>query len=144
MGVMVDLEAEGLRVITEENLASDVTNIGPVVERVVRHLKTHANVPGSEEDVDLALREAVANAVVHGNGRDPRKLVNIILASDEDDGLFLIVRDSGRGFDPSRVSNPVRGPGIHAPNGRGVFLMRELMKDVTFRDNGREVRLRIR
>ena len=144
MGVMVDLEAEGLRVIAEENLASDVNNIGPVVERVVRHLKTHVDVPGSEEDVDLALREAVANAVVHGNGRDPRKLVQIILASDDDNGLFFIVRDSGGGFDPSRVSNPVCDRGIHAPNGRGVFLMRELMKDVTFRDNGREVRLRIR
>ena len=140
---MVDLETEGLRVIAEEHVPSDVTNIGPAVERVVGHLRTHANAPGREEDVDLALREAVANAVVHGNGRDPRKLVHIILASDEDDGLFLIVRDSGRGFDPSRLSNPVCDRGIHAPNGRGVFLMRELMKDVTFRDNGREVRLRI-
>ncbi len=92
---------------------------------------------------NLALREAVANAVVHGNGRDPSKLVRIILASDDHDGLFLIVQDSGRGFDPASVSNPVRGTGIRAPNGRGVFLMRELMKDVTFRDGGREVRLRI-
>jgi serine/threonine-protein kinase RsbW len=141
---MVDFEAEGLRVIVEENLSSDVTNIGPVVERVVGHLRTHASVQGDEDDVDLALREAVTNAVVHGNERDPRKLVNIVLASDEADGLFLIVRDSGRGFDQSRVSSPLSGPGIYAPNGRGVFLMRELTKAVTFRDNGREVRMRIR
>ena len=138
-----DAEAEGLRLIADERVTSDVANIGPAVERIVEHLRADPRAREREDDVNLALREAVANAVVHGNERDPTKLVRIILAAAEDRSLFLIVQDSGRGFDPARVSSPVNGTAIHAPNGRGVFLMRELMKDVTFRDGGREVRLRI-
>ncbi len=142
-GGMFGLEAEGLRLIAEERIASKVINIGPVVERIVAYLRESGHATGREDDVDLALREAVANAVVHGNGQDPGKFVSIHVVSDSDGGVLLIVRDSGQGFDPSGVSSPVCGSAIQAPNGRGVFLMRELMKDVTFRNGGREVRLRV-
>jgi len=138
-----DAAAEGWQVIAEERVPSNVANIGPAVERVVAYLRMDPRARVREGEVSVALREAVANAVIHGNRMDPNKLVQIMLASATDGSLLLIVRDSGRGFDPSGVRSPVQGRAVHAPNGRGVFLMRELMKDVTFRDGGREVRIRI-
>lgn len=138
-----DLAAEGFHVIAEERVPSNVANISPAVDRIVSRIRAERRVVGREEDVDLALREAMTNAVVHGNNQDPTKLVRVIVASDDDDGLLLIVRDLGQGFDPSTLPSPVRDQGIHATNGRGVFLMRTLMKEVTFRDGGREVRMRI-
>ena len=138
-----DLEAEGLHVIAEEHVSSDITNIGPAVGHIVSRLRAEGRAVGREEDVDLALREAVTNAVVHGNNQDPAKHVRVMAASDDAGGLFLVVRDAGDGFDPSVLPNPLQSERIQATNGRGVFLMHTLMKDVDFRDGGREVRMRV-
>ena len=85
----------------------------------------------------------MTNAVVHGNNQDPAKHVLVMAASDDAGGLFLVVRDADDGFDPSALPNPLQSERIRATNGRGVFLMHTLMKDVDFRYGGREVRMRV-
>ena len=58
------------------------------------------------ESIGLAVREAVANAIVHGNRSEPEKAVRVSVALCENCDLLIIVRDSGSGFDPRQASRP--------------------------------------
>jgi len=92
----------------------------------------------------LAVREAIANAMVHGNHCDPEKAVRISVAVNENCDLFVSVKDSGSGFDPAGLPNPVAPENLLAPHGRGIFIMRQLMDQVDFEfDHGTEVRMRL-
>ena len=57
---------------------------------------------GREFEIELALREALANAIEHGSGNDPSKQVECCVACDHERGMLIVVRDPGPGFDPSR------------------------------------------
>lgn len=82
--------------------------------------------------IGLATHEAVVNAVVHGNRRDPGRLVEIRLACDGDD-LVIRVADRGDGFDPAGVADPLLPENLLRPGGRGLLLMRALMDEVGHR-----------
>lgn len=92
-------------------------------------------------DVALALQEALANAVIHGCKSDPTLTVDCWVACDPGPGILIIVRDPGAGFDHDSPPNPLDKESLHATNGRGVYLIRELMDDVHFLRNGAEVHM---
>jgi serine/threonine-protein kinase RsbW len=83
-------------------------------------------------NVGLAVREAVINAVLHGNRQDRRLKVNVTLESD-DDGLRATVRDEGHGFDPSATPDPTDGENRLRTSGRGLLLMQAFVDEVRFR-----------
>jgi len=89
--------------------------------------------------VELALDEALANAIRHGCHNDPAKQVQCVVSTDAAGELVIVVRDPGPGFDPAKVPNPLQGSNLLKPSGRGVFLINELMDKVEFADGGREV-----
>ncbi len=89
--------------------------------------------------VELALDEALANAIRHGCKNDPSKQVQCVVSTDAAGELVIVVRDPGPGFDPANVPNPLQGANLLKPSGRGVFLINELMDKVEFADGGREV-----
>ncbi len=94
------------------------------------------------ENIALAVREAIANAIVHGNHCNRAKAVGVSVAVNENCDLLIVVRDSGSGFDPSKLPNPTAGENLLANHGRGIFLMRQLMDEVDFKfDHGTEVRM---
>lgn len=84
--------------------------------------------------------EAVTNAIVHGNNSDPEKLVHIDLVSD-DKKIDVTITDEGQGFDVNIVPDPTKPDYIEKPNGRGIFLMKNLADDVKFDKNGSVVTL---
>ena len=84
------------------------------------------------ESIGLAVREAVANAIVHGNHYEPEKTVRVSVALYENRDLFIVVKDSGSGFDPRRLPDPVAAENLLAKHGRGIFLMKQLMDEVDF------------
>ena len=86
----------------------------------------------------LALSEAVTNAIVHGNKEDPSKKVQII-ALLENDHLYISVEDEGEGFDPSELPDPLDNQNLLKEGGRGVFLMRQYADKVRFKEDGRKV-----
>ena len=88
--------------------------------------------------IKLALEEALANAVKHGNCCDPQKRVTVRF-SITDEKAVIIVRDEGGGFVPERVPDPTSPDRLSLPNGRGIMLMRAYMDEVCYRDDGREV-----
>lgn len=90
-------------------------------------------------EVEIALREALANAVFHGNGGSEEKRVFLRAYGAPKWGLLIAVRDEGPGFEPEEVPDPREGNRLELTHGRGVFLMRELMDEVDYRKAGREV-----
>jgi serine/threonine-protein kinase RsbW len=96
---------------------------------------------GFDEDarhwIDLAVREALANAIKHGNREDPAKRVEVDVAV-EDDELVICVEDEGEGFEPFEVSDPLAPENLLNPNGRGIFYMKSFMDgiDYSFRSGG--------
>lgn len=84
--------------------------------------------------------EAVTNAIVHGNENDPDKIVRINVESDEKK-INVTVSDEGKGFDVNVVPDPTKPNYIEQPNGRGIFLMRNLADKVKFDKNGSVVTL---
>ncbi len=81
--------------------------------------------------IDMALREAIANAVIHGNQLDENKFVTISVTSSPD-SLEIIVRDQGQGFNPETVSDPTIEENILKTSGRGIFFMRNFMDEVAW------------
>jgi serine/threonine-protein kinase RsbW len=90
----------------------------------------------------VSLTEAVNNAILHGNGADPKKRVRI-LCEVLPGWLLFQVTDEGRGFRADHVRNPLKDENLHRESGRGVFLMRTLMDKVEFEhlEDGMQVRL---
>jgi serine/threonine-protein kinase RsbW len=85
----------------------------------------------STQDVQIAVREAVTNAVVHGNGRDESRHVRLQVALSPA-GLEVRVQDQGRGFDPGDVPDPRAPENLGKSCGRGILFMRSLMDEVRF------------
>lgn len=85
----------------------------------------------TEHWISMALREAVANAIKHGNGQDPVKRVLISFAGEGDE-LTIVVGDEGIGFDPDRVADPLAAENQLKTSGRGIFYMKTFMDDVAF------------
>jgi serine/threonine-protein kinase RsbW len=86
--------------------------------------------------------EAVNNAILHGNKSDPGKTVYVMCVVDKDSLVFR-VRDTGKGFRPEDVPDPLEEKNLLKTSGRGIFLMRSLMDKVSFRitSEGTEVEL---
>jgi serine/threonine-protein kinase RsbW len=123
-------------------MPSETGAISPTVEQLMRLIEPWRCIVGDESTVELALREALNNAVIHGNGMDPNKLVEIRCRCERGKGVWLIVRDQGRGFDPSTVPNPLTPQGLVAEHGRGIHLIKLLMDEVSFKRGGSEVHMR--
>ena len=92
-----------------------------------------------EADLEIAVREALANAMIHGNAFQDSKRIFLRCYGAPTDSLLILVRDEGNGFDPDEVPDPRTADRIHLQHGRGLLLMRTLMDYVEFRRQGREV-----
>jgi serine/threonine-protein kinase RsbW len=86
----------------------------------------------------IAVTEAVNNAIVHGNHNDEDKKVKVEAAKEEDKVIF-IVADEGKGFDYENLPDPTAPENIEKPDGRGIFLMKNLSDEVNFDLNGSKV-----
>jgi serine/threonine-protein kinase RsbW len=88
----------------------------------------------------VGLTEALSNAMLYGNSRDPSKSVLVEIAFQLG-RIQARVTDQGSGFDPAAVPDPTRPENLTKPCGRGLFLMRKLMDEVWFNDRGNQVTL---
>ena len=122
-------------------MPSKVSAISPLVERLMRLIEGSHCITGEESAVELALREALNNAVVHGNRLDAHKLVHVRCRCKVGTGISLIVSDRGQGFDPLAVPDSVTVENLEADHGRGIHLMKLVMDDVRFEQRGTEVHM---
>ena len=122
-------------------IPSEVKAISPLVERLMRLIERSHCATGDEDAVQLALREALNNAVVHGNRQNARKLVHVRCRCKVGEEISLIVSDQGQGFDTHAIPNPVAVENLEAEHGRGIHLMKLAMDEVSFEQRGTEVRM---
>jgi serine/threonine-protein kinase RsbW len=121
---------------------SEIDLISPLVDWLMRLIAASRCVCGEEQYVELALREALSNAVLHGNRLDARKLVHVHCCWEPGRELFVVVSDQGRGFDPNHIPNPLAVENLQAERGRGIHLMKLAMDEVSFERGGTEVHMR--
>lgn len=112
-------------------LSSRFANI-EIAERALVDLCAEAGVDGDESYwLVTACREAVANAVRHGNRQDPELLVSVWYQITPDE-VVIRVEDQGDGFDLESVPDPTNPELLLRPSGRGIFYMRQFMNRVEF------------
>jgi serine/threonine-protein kinase RsbW len=126
----------------KQSLPSWVSIISPLVEQLMRFIARFRNSDGSELDIEMALREALANAIVHGNQQDPRKSVYVACRCTTDGEVSVTVQDEGQGFDADLVVDPTAQENRLLTHGRGIYLMKSLMDEVCFEQGGAVVHLR--
>jgi len=122
-------------------LSADRNAVDQVVRSVMEVVRDNRCSPGREDDIELALAEALANAVVHGAKNDPSKTVECDVACNHQGSILIVVRDPGPGFDPSQIADPCIGENIYSHHGRGIFLINQLMDEVRFHKNGTEIHM---
>ena len=123
-------------------IPADPTAIPIVTDGVVEVLEGKHWPEEDVRAVQLALQEALANAIRHGCGGDGSKHVQCSVSCEESGDVVMVVRDPGPGFDPSAIADPLDATNLLKPSGRGIFLINELMDEVRFADGGREVQMR--
>ncbi|HEU5210002.1 MAG TPA: ATP-binding protein [Longimicrobiales bacterium] len=121
------------------NLRNDLR----AIERTVASLVERGRAVGFDDNLlrlnlRVGLTEALANAMLYGNNRDPRKRVRVE-AQIEPDRIMIRVTDEGRGFDPDQVDDPTTPANLQKIGGRGIFLIRKLMDRVEFNDRGNSI-----
>jgi serine/threonine-protein kinase RsbW len=125
-------------------MPSEVRAISPLVDRFMELIERAKCVPGAEFDVELAIREAVGNAVLHGNQKNPDKQVHIRCRCESGNGISIVVTDEGNGFDFLKILGNGLTSDFPGSHGHGIQLMRAYMDDVRFEKGGSEVHMRKR
>ena len=123
------MDRDGERI--EITISSRFENI-ELVQVIAEHLCENA---GLDEDgshwIGMAVREAVANAIKHGNKLDIRKKVSAIFELRGSD-LQIRISDEGAGFDPEKVSDPLNPQNLMKTSGRGIFYMKTFMDQIRY------------
>lgn len=91
-------------------------------------------------NIMIAVTESVNNAIMHGNKNDKSKNVTLSLSLNNNI-INFIVKDEGTGFDFQNLPDPTSPENIDKPSGRGIFLMKHLSDEVTFKNEGSSVEL---
>lgn len=119
--------------MTEEKKELILPSTLESVEKAASEAESFAKSVGLGDEaisaIDMAVREAVANAIKHGNKQDATKNVEITF-SNLPRGLEVVVRDFGKGFDVDEVPDPTNPENLLKANGRGVLFMRAFMEEV--------------
>ena len=112
-----------------------LTKVELFIDTVCEGLKLNEDHYGN---ILIAVTEAVNNAIIHGNGNNEDKKVKVDVETGEDRVVF-IVADEGSGFDFNNLPDPTAPENIEKPDGRGIFLMKNLSDEVNFDLNGSKV-----
>jgi serine/threonine-protein kinase RsbW len=128
----------------QQSLPSQIEAISPFLDQLMRFILTFRTADGSEMEIETALREALANAVIHGNGESSCKRVYVECRCYTDGEVSIAVRDEGAGFDSNKVPDPTTPENRLLTHGRGIYLMKTLMDEVSFEDGGSVVQMRKR
>lgn len=102
--------------------------VDAVMEAAMRHFGFDEE---TVERLGLAIREAVANGVRHGNDQEPTKQVRLTCDLKQN-VMALRIKDEGSGFDVNAIPDPLAADNLFNPSGRGILLMRAFMDEVDF------------
>ena len=112
-----------------------------VRDRIMDFLHEHCADEQQEIDIMIALQEGLANAVLHGSRNDPSKIIRC-LVDVTPEAITIVIRDSGQGFDTAVATDSTDDGTNLTQHGRGIYLMRSLMDEVSYRHGGSELLLK--
>jgi serine/threonine-protein kinase RsbW len=138
-----EFEGNHLLLRLQKKLEGRIEAIPPFVDGIMAVVQSMGCAVGREREVEIALLEALSNAVIHGCKNDPDKKVECCVACDESRGLLIVIRDPGEGFDPASIPSPVVGQNLFSAHGRGIFLINQLMDEVRYEKGGTEIHMKI-
>jgi len=122
----------------EVAIPSETAQGHEVQERILALLEEREYSDKDLFGVKLALEEALVNAIKHGNGMDPEKVVHVRCTIDSV-MVEIDIEDEGPGFDPHDVPDPTDDDNLDKPSGRGLMLMRAFMTRVEYNSRGNRV-----
>ncbi len=131
-------------VVLDEEIHCSRHDIDAVLGRLMKQIAGMPCSDGHLREIELALAEALANAIIHGNRDDPEKHVHVWAGCVKSEQLIFAITDQGEGFDLRSVPDPTTAENIYSTHGRGIFLMNCLMDSAEHRLGGRQVVLRKR
>ena len=124
---------------TTELIIASKTEAGrEVVDQILAEMRRRSWPEGDLFSVHLALEEAFANAIKHGNQMDETKSIEVHCQVG-DDQITIGLKDEGNGFAPDHLPDPTLDENLSCPSGRGVMLMRSFMSVVSYNDAGNSV-----
>lgn len=138
----IDFDSDRLKFRMKMEIPADRSRVTEVVDAIMKMVNAMNCACGDESHIELALQEAVANAVVHGAHGDPKKSVECRVACDDARGMLIIVSDPGDGFDPTDIPDPLLAENLYSNHGRGIYLINRLMDQVEFHRGGTEIHMR--
>ena len=116
---------------TELSLPSRIETVAEAAAAVADFVSRSGVSDDAAFGIDMAVREAVTNAVIHGNSKDEGKVIDIILKSSPE-AVEISVHDQGVGFNPSEVPDPTVEENFLKTSGRGILFMRNFMDEVVW------------
>ena len=116
---------------TELSLPSRIDTVAAAAAAVAEFVGRSGVSDDAAFGIDMAVREAVTNAVLHGNNEDENKTVAVTIKSSPD-AVEISVHDQGPGFNPEEVPDPTADENILKASGRGIFFMRSFMDEVNW------------
>lgn len=137
-----EFEQDKLVIRANITVSAEPGSISAVVNAVSAIAAEMKCAAGKEFEIETALREALANAILHGCGNDRTKQVQCCVACDQSRGMILVVRDPGQGFEPASIPSPVVGQNLYSEHGRGIYLINQLMDQVWYERGGTEIHMR--
>ncbi len=126
----------------EFNIGTDLDYLN-LIESITNYV---TKAMGFDEDtmywINMAIRESMTNAMLHGNKLKTQKRVNVKFEINPDN-LTVRVQDQGSGFDPKTVPNPLDPENVLKSSGRGIFYIKSFMDEVDFKllPDGMEIRM---
>ena len=138
-----EFESKNLILKLQKSLEGRIEAIPPFVDGLMSIVQSVGCAAGREREVEVALIEALANAVQHGCKNDPTKMIEVCVGCDESRRLLIVIRDPGPGFDPSSIPSPVVGQNLFSTHGRGIFLINQLVDEVHYEKGGTEIHMKI-
>jgi signal transduction histidine kinase len=129
-----------LMLTNEIAMESRLSLIPSTIEKLRSNPELRSRLDGRNSAFYIAMSEALANAVTHGNRNAPSRKVYVRWTCEPDGALSILIRDEGTGFNPGNI---VPAQDTDEDRNRGIRLMRSYMDDVQFRNNGTEVYMRM-
>jgi serine/threonine-protein kinase RsbW len=123
--------------ISIPSLTENIRIVESFIDNAKDELQFNDDIYGN---IMIAITESVNNAIIHGNGADKNKNVEL-RCTIEDNTVVFYVSDEGNGFNHQALPDPTAPENIDKPGGRGIFLMKALCDELEFQQEGKTVKL---
>ncbi len=122
------------------SIPSDLSEARQLERKVLEQVARYGYSGSATFAIKLALEEGLNNAICHGNGFDPKKMVEVVYDVNSQ-RAEIVITDEGQGFRPKEIPDPTADENIEKPSGRGIMLIHAYMDEIAYNESGNQVRM---